>query len=82
VEVVDRCLNTVNVVVLPQSSQATQQHHMAGEDRPPDLKRPPGFKWCYAHVTIAKQIQQHQQQSKVSHNAVIVFVSSIICDRI
>ena len=25
-----------------------------------------GFKWCYAHVTIAKQIQQQQQRAKVS----------------
>lgn len=27
---------------------------------------PQGFKWCYAHVHIAQQIQQQQQRAKVS----------------
>ena len=29
-------------------------------------QRPLGFKWCYAHVHIAQQIQQQQQRAKVS----------------
>lgn len=28
-------------------------------------QQPVGFKWCYAHIHIARQIQQQQQRAKV-----------------
>ena len=45
--------------------QGHQQH------RPPQ-----GFKWCYAHVHIAQQIQQQQQRAKVSTFSTIMSCTS------
>ena len=53
------------LTVPPQGSQTAQQPRMTRGEASSDGKRPLGFKWCYAHVAIAKQIHQHQQQTKV-----------------
>ena len=33
-----------------------------------------GFKWCYAHVHIAQQIQQQQRRAKVSPDTCELFI--------
>ena len=62
------------------SSQAIDTASSSSMGASVGVTKQPGFKWCYAHVAIAKQIQQQQQhRAKVSRVSVFVPLSLESC---